>query len=37
MKNLEINRIKNKSDDWEEWLIDENKQYIAEFMKKHKG
>ena len=37
MKNLEINGIKNKSDDWEAWLIDENKQYIAEFMKKHKG
>jgi hypothetical protein len=37
MKHLEINGIKNKSDDWEARLIDENKQYIAEFMKKHKG
>jgi hypothetical protein len=29
MKHLEINRIKNKSDDWGEGLIDENKQYIS--------
>lgn len=36
MKQLTINGIKNKNDDWKVLLTDEYKQYIAEFMEKHK-
>lgn len=36
MKQLTINGIKNKNDDWNMLLTDEEKQYIAEFMEKHK-
>ena len=36
MKQLTINGIKNKSNDWNMFLTDVKKRYIAEFMKKHK-
>ena len=36
MKQLTINGIKNKSNDWNMLLTDAEKQYIAEFMEKHK-
>lgn len=36
MKQLTINGIKNKSNDWNMFLTDAKKRYIAEFMKKHK-
>lgn len=36
MRHLTINGIKNKSDDWDLLLTDREKQYIAEFIEKHK-
>lgn len=36
MEQLTINGIKNKSNDWNMFLTDGEKRYIAEFMEKHK-
>ena len=36
MEQLTINGIKNKSNDWNMFLTDAKKRYIAEFMEKHK-